>query len=127
MERNANEIEPEDVLLALARGQLGVGRRILEALSVHLEQMQDELARLVPHRPRGLGWKSALAFSAEALHALAWAKEEAASLGHNYLGTEHIVLGILRDPNSRAAKFLREQHATIESARDAVRTILGEQ
>ncbi len=125
MARNCRNIAPEDLLLALARRDRGVGRCVLESLSINLEGLQGELAALAPHHERGVSWPAALGFSPEALHVFAWAKEEAASLDHRYLGTEHLVLGLLRDEMSKAGTFLRDRSASSERAREALRAILG--
>lgn len=124
MERNSSDIAPEDLLLALARRDRGVGRCVFEGMSIDLETLQEQLALLAPHRERGRSWPSALGFSPEALHVLAWAKEEAAALGHRYLGTEHLALGLLRDEKSKAGSFLRDRSASIERAREVLRSIL---
>ena len=124
MARNSRDIAPEDLLLGLARSDRGVGRCMLETFSINLDGLKDELSLLAPHHERGVAWPSALGFSPEALHVLAWAKEEAASFDHRYLGTEHLVLGLLRDEKSKAGTFLRERSASSERARDALRSIL---
>jgi ATP-dependent Clp protease ATP-binding subunit ClpC len=124
MARNSSDIAPEDLLLALARRDRGVGRCILEEMSIDLQKLQDELSLLAPHRERGVSWRAALGFSPEALHVLAWAKEEAAALNHRYLGTEHLVLGLLRDEKSKAGSFLRERSASSERAREILCAIL---
>ena len=125
MARNSSDIAPEDLLLALARRDRGVGLRVLEGMSIELDKLQDEVAALVPHRERGMSWPSALGFSPEALHVLAWAKEEAAGLDHGYLGTEHLVLGLLRDEKSKAGSFLRDRSASSERAREVLRSVLS--
>jgi len=124
MHRGASAIAPEDLLLALARRDRGVGRRILERFSIQLDKLQSELTTLAPHHETGPSRPAALGFSPEALHVLAWAKEEAAALDHRYLGTEHLVLGLLRDPTSKAATFLRDRSASSERAREILHSIL---
>lgn len=125
MRRGASQIGPEDLLLALARRDRGVGRAVLEDFSIELDKLQSELSVLAPQHERGASWPSALGFSPQALHVLAWAKEEAAALDHRYLGTEHLVLGLLRDTTSTAGTFLRERSASSERARIIIRSILG--
>ena len=125
MARNSSEIAPEDLLLALARRHRGVGRRVLEGMSIELDKLQGELAALLPRRERGISWPSALGFSPDALHVLAWAKEEAAALDHRYLGTEHLVLGLLRDEKSKAGSLIRDLSASSGRAREVLRSVLG--
>jgi ATP-dependent Clp protease ATP-binding subunit ClpC len=124
MRRAASDIAPEDLLLALARCDRGVGRLILEGFSIKLDALQDELASLAPRHEIPESQHVALGFSPEAQHVLAWAKEEAAALKHGYLGTEHVVLGLLRDATSNAGMFLRERSASSERAREILCSIL---
>jgi ATP-dependent Clp protease ATP-binding subunit ClpC len=124
MRRGAHQIAPEDLLLALARCDRGVGRGVLEGSGIELDKLQEELAGLAPQNEVRSIRPAALGFSPEALHVLGWAKEEAAALDHNYLGTEHLVLGLLREPASKAASFLNERSASCERAREIVRSIL---
>lgn len=51
--------------------------------------------------------------------------QEARTLGHNYVGTEHLLLGLLHQPNSVAAQLLIEQGATLDGIRRVVLDLLG--
>jgi ATP-dependent Clp protease ATP-binding subunit ClpC len=122
MARNACDIAPYDLLLAIAECDRGVGRFMLEELSIDLVELKGESSQ--KNEESGNTW-AALGFSPETLHVFAWAKEEARLLGHNYIGTEHLVLGLLRDEQSKAGTFLRDRSASSERARDTLREILG--
>jgi ATP-dependent Clp protease ATP-binding subunit ClpC len=124
MGRGADEIAPEDLLLALARCDRGVGRTILEGFAIELDKLQEELKPLAPRAGIEPFRPVALGFSPAALRVLAWAKEEAAALNHMYLGTEHLVLGLLCDETSSAGAFLRARSASSERARQMVRSLL---
>lgn len=126
MARNSSDIAPEDKLLALARGERGLGHCMLEGMSIELDKLQDELAVLVPHCRRDATCAAELGFSPDALRVLALAKAEAAALGHHYLATEHLILGLLRDEKSQAGSFLREHSATIGRAREILLAILAD-
>ncbi|MCH7546881.1 MAG: hypothetical protein IID30_10830 [Planctomycetes bacterium] len=119
LNRHANNITPEDILVALAQCDRGVGRSILENVGIDLVQITDQITQLAPHVATDSQWV-ALGFDSVALHALAWAKEEARALNHNYHGTEHLVLGLLRDKDSPASSFLRKNGASLENVRDAL-------
>jgi ATP-dependent Clp protease ATP-binding subunit ClpC len=122
--RGSSQITPEDLLLALARCDRHVGRVVLEGFSIELDKLQDELAVLAPQGQAGECPPTAVAFSLETLRALEYAKQEAAALDHGYIGTEHLVLGLLRDGTSKAGQFLRERSASSEGARVILHWVL---
>ena len=64
-------------------------------------------------------------FLVDAREAMSFAQEEARALGHNYLGTEHLLLGLLRTEHGLAARLLRSVGADLEQSRAAVRRLLG--
>lgn len=125
MRRGSSQIAPEDLPLALARCDRGVGRVVLESFSIEADQLREALPALAPRHEVGACRPAPLGFSPDALHVVAWAKEEAAALGHRYLGTEHLVLGLLRDETSEAGAYLRDRSASVERAREILRSILG--
>lgn len=123
--RGSSTISPEDLLLALARGDRKLGRALLEGFSIDLDQLEPELACLAPQHAEPSP-PAAAEFSPDTLRVLARAKEEAAALEQNYLVTEHLVLALLGDATSRAGSFLRERGASIDQAREILRTFLDE-
>ncbi len=64
-------------------------------------------------------------FTEQALHALAFADEEAAQFNHNYIGTEHLLLGLLREEDGIAFRVLREVGIKLQKVRSAVEFIIG--
>ena len=64
-------------------------------------------------------------FTEQALHALAFADEEAARLNHNYIGTEHLVLGLLREEEGIAYNVLKEAGIELQKVRAAIEFIIG--
>jgi hypothetical protein len=100
--------EPADALAALALAQLGVSRGAVEE-------------QVVQRRPRGsVQDPAALPFTAHAKDSLRGALEEALELGHNYIGTEHLLLGLQREDDYSSAAIL----AALGVDREAVRTEL---
>jgi|SRR6185437_4043327 len=65
-------------------------------------------------------------FTARSRRAIVLAQEEARQLNHNYIGTEHLLLGLLADPEGDAARTLQSLNITLEAAREQVRDIIGE-
>jgi ATP-dependent Clp protease ATP-binding subunit ClpA len=65
-------------------------------------------------------------FTDRSRHAIVLAQEEARLLRHNYIGTEHLLLGLLADPEGNAARALGSLNVTLDAAREQVREIIGE-
>lgn len=112
---------PEHVLLALAKGHRGVARMMLEELGVDLSEHSNDI-RIQKEQPKtGL---SGLYSGVGELFARA--NEEAGTRGHNYLGTEHLLLGLLRLDRHYCQKFLHDLGVDIDAARSALVKLLGE-
>ena len=119
---HSDEITPEHLLLALTRCDRGVGRLVLEECGIDLAQLENQISVLTPNvAPNQTQPKH----GPPVLQIYAWAKEEAATLGHNYHGSEHLVLGLLRDSESPSSAFLRSQGASLEGARNALQLVLS--
>src|SRR5213593_3645496 len=115
---NHNYIGTEHVLLGLLRQEEGVGARVLETLGVTLEDVRAQVARIV-----GEGEEVAsgqIPFTPRAKKVLELALKEALSLGHNYIGTEHILLGLVRENEGVAARILLDFDADSEKIRNEV-------
>jgi Clp amino terminal domain, pathogenicity island component len=102
----------------LLREEEGVGARVLESLAVTLEDVRAQVARII-------GWGDELKtgqipFTPRAKKVLELALREAVSLGHNHIGTEHILLGIVRENEGVAAQILLDLGADAEKVRNAV-------
>jgi ATP-dependent Clp protease ATP-binding subunit ClpA len=102
-----NYIGTEHLLLGLLREEEGVAARVLVSLGVTTDAVRDQVARLI-----GVGDEPPQAgqvpFTPRAKKALELALREALSLGHNYIGTEHVLLGVARVTDGVAARVLRE-------------------
>ena len=117
-------VTPEHVLLGLLHEGEGVACKILDGLGVDRDDIRRDLET-------GLGRGTAgpteeLTFSRPAKRILELALDEAQRFGHSHLGTEHLLIGILRDVDSSAAKLLVSRNITVERVRSDVGMLLGE-
>jgi ATP-dependent Clp protease ATP-binding subunit ClpC len=113
-----NYLGTEHLLLALLREEECTAARALESLDVTLEEVRAQVARVVGEGeavPTGQ-----IPFTPRAKKALELALREAVSLGHNYIGAEHILLGLVRVENGVAARILLDFDADAERVRREV-------
>src|SRR5687768_5506001 len=99
-----NYIGTEHILLGLLREEEGLAARVLESLDISLEEVRAQVARIV-----GQGDEVAtgqIPFTPRAKKVLELSLREALELGHNYIGTEHVLLGLIRDNDGVAARIL---------------------
>ena len=116
-------IGTEHILLGLLREEEGLAARLLESLDVTVERARAEVVRQVE---AGVGPGSGqIPFTAAAKKALELSLREALSLGHNYIGTEHILLGLLRVHEGGAADILVELDADSDKVRNEVIRMLS--
>jgi ATP-dependent Clp protease ATP-binding subunit ClpC len=101
---NHNYIGTEHLLLGLIREGEGVASKALTAVGIELEMVREELDRRVG---RGASQpKGHIPFTPRAKKVLEFSLREALKLGHNYIGTEHVLLGLLREGEGVAAQIL---------------------
>src|SRR5215469_6624777 len=112
-----NYIGTEHVLLGLVREEDGYAARALDSLGVSLEAARD---RVEADAGRGSGQSGHIPFTPEAKRSLELSLREALQLGENYIDTEHILLGLVRDPSSPGARILAELGGTPEAVRQRV-------
>jgi len=122
--RHQQLVTAEHVLLALANVERGPGRVCLECLGIDLQQHAACIAALVDQTPSQTSTDHP-AFSPIVERLLAEARAESQELGHNYVGTEHLVLGLLRCGTCPAGAYLREHGVTIENLRAEALRLLG--
>jgi ATP-dependent Clp protease ATP-binding subunit ClpC len=119
-----NYIGTEHILLGLLREEEGLAARALEALDITVEEVRAEVALIV-----GQGDEvrtGQIPFTPRAKKVLDLALREALSLGHDYIGTEHILLGLVRENEGVAARILLDLGADAEKVRDEIiRTLPG--
>jgi len=124
-ELGASLIEAEHLLLGLVRGNEGTPRDILGLAGVSLEGIRQEVERRAACLAR-TPTSVEMPFSPLAVGVLEFAREEADRLRHNHIGTEHILLGLLREPGSLAFTVLTEAGVRLDEARNALVRMLGE-
>jgi ATP-dependent Clp protease ATP-binding subunit ClpC len=118
-----NYIGTEHILLGLLREEEGVAARVLESFEITVERARDQVLRIV-----GSGEEPAagqIPFTPRAKKVLELALREALSLGHNYIGTEHILLGLVRENEGVAARILLDFDADAETIRNEVIRMLS--
>ena len=118
-------IETEHLLLGLIREGKGLTSRIFARSNVVLESVRKEIEGRTVFREK-VSTSVEIPFSAETKRALQFAAEEADRLVHTYIGTEHLLLGILREERSLAASVLLEKGMRLASVRDDVVSLLNE-
>ncbi|HEY4429067.1 MAG TPA: Clp protease N-terminal domain-containing protein [Solirubrobacteraceae bacterium] len=119
-----NYIGTEHVLLGLLRVEEGLAARVLDSLDVTIGGAREQVVRIV-----GLGEEmpaGQIPFTPRAKKVLELALREAVSLGHNYIGTEHILLGLAREDGGVATRVLLDFNADSEKVRNEVMRVLSE-
>jgi ATP-dependent Clp protease ATP-binding subunit ClpC len=113
-----NYIGTEHILLGLLREEEGIAARVLESLRVTLEDVRAQVAEII-----GQGDELAIGqipFTPRAKKVLELSLREAISLGHNWIGTEHVLLGLVREREGVASRILLDLGVTADAVRDAV-------
>ena len=119
-----NYIGTEHILLGLLREEEGLAARVLESLDITVEEVRAQVARIVGQGDEVTTGQ--IPFTPRAKKVLELALREALSLGHNYIGTEHILLGLLREEEGLAARVLESLDITVEEVRAQVARIVGQ-
>jgi plasmid stability protein len=115
------EVGTEHILLGLFDEEQGLAAQILAALEITKEDVRARVEPAGEAEPL----RGRLPFAADAKRALELSLREALALGHNHIGTEHILLGVLRDEDSAGSRILRELGADAERTRAAVAAAIG--
>jgi ATP-dependent Clp protease ATP-binding subunit ClpC len=114
----------EHILLGLIREGEGVAAAVLNNLSVELEQVQEKVEESV-RRGKATIALGELPYTSRAKKVLEFAMAEARELNHSYVGTEHLLLGLLREEKGIAAEVLGQLGVTLEDARRETLKLLG--
>jgi len=121
---NHDYIGTEHILLGLIREGEGVAAAVLQKMGLSLENIRLEVEKLVQPGP-ATQIMGDIPFTPRAKKALELAAEEARSLGHNYIGTEHLLLGLIREGEGVASQVLLNLGLDLERVRNEVMEILG--
>jgi ATP-dependent Clp protease ATP-binding subunit ClpA len=108
-------IGQEHILLGLLRVEEGIAAKILSSLGVNLDRVRHTVEHAVGRGERSVR-RADLAYTPRAKRAIECAVEEAKRLGHHYLGTEHLLLGVLREGTGVGSQILRELDVNLEQA-----------
>src|SRR5881227_1787855 len=118
-------IETEHLLLGMIREGKGLTSRIFARSHLSLENIRKEIEGRTVFREK-VSTSVEIPFSAETKRVLQFAAEEADRLLHNYIGTEHLLLGILREERSVAASILMEKGMRLHTVREDIVQLLNE-
>jgi ATP-dependent Clp protease ATP-binding subunit ClpC len=121
---NHEYIGTEHVLLGLIKEGSGVAANVLKNLDIDLRKIRLEVEKLVQSGP-DMVTMGKLPQTPRAKKVIEYAMEEARNLGHNYVGTEHILLGLLREQEGVAAQVLMNLGLKLEDVREEVLNLLG--
>src|SRR5918912_1802895 len=123
---NHEYIGTEHILLGLVKEGSGVAANVLKNLDIDLRKIRLEVEKIVQHGPGGeqvvMG---RLPHTPRAKKVIEYSIEEARSLNHNYVGTEHLLLGLLREQEGVAAQVLMNLGLKLEDVREEVLNLLG--
>jgi len=120
---NHNYIGTEHILLGLIHEGEGVAAKALEALGINLEQVREQVQDII-----GQGQQSPsghIPFTPRAKKVLELSLREALQLGHSYIGTEHLLLGLIREGEGVAAQVLTKLGADTNKVRQQVIQLLS--
>ncbi len=121
---NHDYIGTEHVLLGLLREGEGVAAAVLQSLNMSLDNMRLEVEKLVQPGPATVV-SGDLPFTPKAKKVMELAMDEARALGHNYIGTEHLLLGLIREGEGVASQVFMNLGLDLERVRDEVIKLLG--
>ena len=121
---NHEYIGTEHILLGLVKEGSGVAANVLQNLDIELKKIRLEVEKIV-QSGSDLVSVGQLPFTPRVKKVLEYAMEEARAFGHNYIGTEHLLLGLLREQEGVAAQVLLNLGVKLEDVREEVIGLLG--
>src|SRR6195952_2890882 len=121
---NHEYVGTEHVLLGLIKEGSGVAANVLKNLDVDLRKIRNEVEKIVQAGP-DMVTMGKLPQTPRAKKVIEYAIEEARNLNHNYVGTEHLLLGLLREQEGVAAQVLMNLNLKLEEVREEVLNLLG--
>lgn len=117
-----NNIGTEHILLGLVREEEGIASKALIGLGLGLEKIEKEVEALIP---QGTEQTLDIAYTPRAKKVIELSMDEGRKLGHTYVGTEHILLGLIREGEGIAARVLNNLGVSLNKARQKVLQLLG--
>src|SRR5687767_11633370 len=122
----SNSIETEHLLLGLIREGKGLTSRIFSKSHLSMESIRKEIEGRALYRDK-VSTSVDIPLSSESKRVLGYASEEAERMLHNYIGTEHILLGLMREEKSVAAGILGEKGMRLTSVRRSEERRVGKE
>ncbi len=122
---NHRAVGTEHLLLGIIRDGEGVASKVLESLNINPERVRAEIESAIGRDERTPSEE--VAFTPRAKKVLELALDEARRRGHNYIGTEHLLLGLFREGEGVAARVLEAMGVDLERVRSQVASLLGEE
>ncbi|HLR61770.1 MAG TPA: ATP-dependent protease ATP-binding subunit ClpC [Lentibacillus sp.] len=117
-----NNIGTEHILLGLVREGNGIAAKALESLSLEVTKIQQEVENLIGTGKQPM---QTIHYTPRAKKVVELSQDEARKLGHSYVGTEHILLGLIREGEGVAARVLNNLGVSLNKARQQVLQLLG--
>ena len=121
---NHNYIGTEHLLLGLVREENGVAVRVLKELDIDLKQIRERVERTVGRGQRAMYGK--LSLTPRTKRVIELAVDEARRLGHHYIGTEHLLLGLIREGEGVAVDVLRSLGVSLDKVRAQTARVMME-
>src|ERR1700745_1823361 len=121
---NHEYVRTEHVFLGLIKEGSGVAANVLRNLDVDLRKIRNEVEKIVQAGPE-MVTMGKLPQTPRAKKVIEYAIEEGCTLNHNYVGTEHLLLGLLREQEGVAAQVLMNLNLKLEEVREEVLNLLG--
>ncbi|CAN1318038.1 Chaperone protein ClpC, chloroplastic [Linum perenne] len=119
-----NYVGTEQILLGLIGEGTGIAAKVLKSMGINLKDARVEVEKIIG---RGNGFVAVeIPFTPRAKRVLELSLEEARQLGHNYIGSEHLLLGLLREGEGVAARLLENLGADASNIRTQVIRMVGE-
>ncbi len=118
-----NFIGTEHLLLGLVKEGAGIAARVLQNAGVDFTQLRQEGEKIIPQGEKNP--PQSISYTPRAKRVIELAIEESQNLGHNYVGTEHLLLGLLREGEGIAAQVLTNMGIDLKRARKEVIQLLG--
>jgi len=124
MKFNHEYIGTEHILLGLVQEGSGVAANVLKNMNIDLEKIRHEVEKIVKTGP-SMVTMGQLPFTPRAKKVLELSMEEASQLSHNYIGTEHLLLGLIRENEGIAAQVMMNLGVKLDEVREEVLEFLG--
>ena len=121
---NHEYLGTEHILLGLVQEGSGVAANVLKNMAIDLSKIRNEVEKIVKTGP-SMVTMGQLPFTPRAKKVLELSMEEASNLGHNYIGTEHLLLGLIKENEGIAAQVLLNLGIKLEDVREEVLEFLG--